>query len=76
MADIFQTHPSTTLERFSADYFRTFSRLLDPNLAPAIRFSEGDRDITRWPPGQTFAFATIVSAGLWACVAAIIYFFA
>jgi len=75
MAEVFELQPSAT-KRFADDYLRTFARLLDPDLAPAIRFSEkpAGEDITRWSLGQIVAFATIVSAGLWTFVAVIIYF--
>jgi hypothetical protein len=77
MAEITQTPPSAS-EQFFEDYFRTFARFLDPNLPARPRIfnhTSGD-ELTRWPLGQTVAFATIVSASGWALLAGIIHFFA
>lgn len=74
MADVLQA-PPTAAEHFAGDYVHTFARLLDPGLA-ARAGTPAERDATKWPLGQSVAFATIVSAGLWACVATVVYFFA
>ena len=71
MVELYHAQPSAG-QKFIGDYFYTFARLLDPHLAPSVRAE--DEETTRWPLGQTVAFATIVSLGLWGSLAAILYY--
>ena len=74
MAHTFHAHPSPT-RSVAGGQVRNFARLLDPNLLSStavVHVGSGDT----WPLGQTLAFATVVSIGLWAAIGGIIYYFA
>jgi hypothetical protein len=63
-------------KHLAADYFYTFARLLDPNLPQAKASYILETGQERWPLGQTLAFASIVSLGLWAVLVGIVRYIA
>jgi hypothetical protein len=75
MADAYRQHQYDA-KQFTADYFYTFARLLDPNLPQATASSTLETGKERWPLGQTVAFASIASVGLWAVLIGIVRYIA
>ena len=73
MAETYR-EPKYGTKHFWNDFFLVFARLLDPNLPPARAASVDRADDERWPLGQSAAFATLVSLGLWGVIGGIFYF--
>ena len=72
LCEIQPTQPSNA--RFFGDYFRTFVRLLDPNLPSSPSWSRDAVEASCWSASKTLAFATICLLAAGALLAEIMIF--